>query len=265
MKHTKLANFSAARAAALLLSLTAAVSAHSQTVVVPDLEEDGGLSTPIRSGDRAYQMYLNASNFASITSPVFITGVQYRLNAPFVDEVASVWPSQPITFSDYTIQLSRASAAINAAGEIPTTTTTYVQNQGAGVTTVRTGTLTFAAGAFIQSGITGAPNPFGPAITFSTPYLYTPGQEMMFTASLTGYTPAAEPQEFIASAPYTPNVADAVASTASNSLTSTPGGFSSPIIVQFIFAPVPEPGTAALFLAGAVGMFAMRRRFIRQA
>ncbi|RYF51810.1 MAG: hypothetical protein EOO39_42815, partial [Cytophagaceae bacterium] len=241
-----------------LVALTLFVGgiAQAATFVVPNVTEDAavsGLNTPLRNAARAYQGYVDESQLGALTGPVQITGMAFRLAigtnwSPDGLQGAGTWPSQDLTFSQYDIQLSRASAAVQAAGEFPSLTPTFAANQGGTVTTVRSGALTIPAGSYTASGSTTTPNAFGFNIQFTTPYLYTPGQELVYTIRHSGYSPNGEPQVFFASDDYTPNAYDAVSSTVGANA-AAPNGFSSPLIVQYTYSAitvVPEGNTALL-------------------
>jgi PEP-CTERM motif len=231
----------------------------AQTIVAPGTAEVGGISTAFRNSARVYQSYIHQSQFISITQTVQITGMRLRLDQT---AVAQTWPSQDLSFANYTVEMSLPSAAIVADGEIAGLTTTFAQNQGAGVTTVRSGAMTIPANSFTATGL-GTPNAFGPTINFSTPYTYTPGSPLLYTIYHSGYTPNTEIQRFFAGTSFASGVADTVLLTSSGTGASTPSEFSSPYIVEFVYsssASAPEPGTLALVALGMAGGAVARRR-----
>jgi hypothetical protein len=248
-----------------ILAVLAAVSsfAGAQTFA-PPLVETGGLNTAFRNAPRAYQSFIDSTQLAGLTQPTFITGISLRLMSASLGSATTNppadWPSQTLNFSDFTVRIGSPSAAIVTAGEIPVTTTTFNQNFGADVVTARSGALSLSTGAFgfNPSSTPAAPNPWGPTITFTTPFLYTPGQDLIYAISHSGYAPAGEFQPFFSSGDYANSVADAVSSTTSSSLDAAPGGFSSPYLVQFTTEPIPEPATMTVLALGAVA--ALRRR-----
>jgi hypothetical protein len=248
----------------LLAALAVASSFAGAQTFVPPLVETSGVNTVFRSAPRAYQSFIDSTQLTGISGPVLITGISFRLMAASLGTPAqnppADWPSQTLNFTDFTIRIGSASAAVAAAGEFPTTTPTFNQNFGADVITARTGGLSLSTGAFgfNAASTPTAPNPWGPTITFSTPYLYNPGQDLVYAVSHTGYVPNTEFQPFFATADWSVNVADAVSSITSSSLDAAPGGFSSPYVVQFTTEPIPEPATMTVLALGAVA--ALRRR-----
>jgi hypothetical protein len=242
----------------------AAASASLADVATPILPENQGLNTIMRNAPRTYEEYLAANNFASITSPTLFTGVQFRLALGVSGvPVGGTWPSQVLSFTDYTIQLSVASAQLVADGGYLSTTPTFASYQGANVTTVRTGPLVITPNSYTNNGDAN-PNPFGFTINFTTPYLFMPGDTLVVLIGLSGYTPAAELQPFFASTGSVNGTADAIASFASG-VATVPGGFSSPVFMNFITLPIPEPGTTTLVGLGLCAGIAtaLRRRAVR--
>ncbi len=236
------------------------VGSQAQTLTVPDgslAPETTGLNTGFRNAPRTYMALYLDPNFASITSPVMITGMQLRISADGNTTLPATWPSQNISFTNFDVQLSQPTASLIADGEFLSSAVTFASQQEAGtVVNVRSGALTINTGAFQN---TGAENPFGPVITFSTPYMYTPGQSLLLYITHTGYTPAGEPQPFFAAADYTPGVTDAISSTASYQA-ATATGFSSPYVVQFTTSPVPEPATALTLASGVAALLVLAAR-----
>ncbi len=239
--------------AASTVMLALAGSSFGQ-LVPSGVTEASGLNTVMRNAARTYQAYYHQSNFTSVTTPTTLTGLQFRLFAnPNQNGVgaASSWPATNQSFANYTIMLAQPSAAINAAGEIPSASASFASNMVNAVT-VYNAALTITAGSFLNDGTATTPASWGMTINFSTPYTYNPGDGLMLYISHTGYTGGA-PQPFFAVGNFAANVADAVSSTAGANATN-PGGFASPMVVQFI----PTPGAMAML--GLGGLVAARRR-----
>lgn len=251
---------SLSRSLAALATLCAlAVSSHADTIVVPDLEETSGVNTGIRNAPRTYMALYTDVNFASLSGPVMITGMQLRMSEAGNAALPANWPSQILNFVNFDVKLSQASATLLADGEFLSSSVTFASQQAPGtVVSVRSGALSLPMASFQNTGGT---NPFGAMINFTTPYMYTPGQSLLLYLTHTGYTPSAEPQPFFAVADFQNGVADAISSTAGYQA-ATGSGFSSPYIVQFTYSAVavPEPSTVLMLAAGIVGLLAVSRR-----
>lgn len=233
------------------------------TVVAPDGVEsslESGLNTAIRSAPRTYQEYIAASNFASVTQPMLITGMQLRLaigeNWRPAGYVGGSWPSQNISLGTYQVTVSQPSAQLVTDGEYLSTTPTFASYEVSPVTTFN-GTVNIPAGAFTADGGATGVHSFGPAINFTTPYLYTPGTGLVVRLNHGGYTPSAELNAFFGSRSFATGVTDAISNTTGGTA-AAPNGFSSPYFIQFTTTDVPEP--ASLGAVAAASLLALRRR-----
>lgn len=243
------------------LAVTLALAVSSRADFLSTTQPEGpGLTTALRAAARTYQVFYAPSQFSSITTTQAITGLEFRLAADSSGVGAgSFWPAQDLTFSDYTIQLSTASTTLAAAGAYTSGTASFSSGQGANLTTVRSGGLLVPEGAFSASTTAGAVNDFGFTINFDTPYTFQPGESIVLTLSLTGYTPSSEPQPFFAAAASAANQSSAISSvTGANAANAT--GFAAPLIVNFVSTPVPESGAATLLVLSVSGLALSRRR-----
>ena len=249
-------------AAVSLCALFVAAPANARPTIIVPGAETGGTTTPFRALSRVYQSYIDDSQFASLTAPTLITSFQLRISVLGNGTVPSIWPSQDLTFTNYTVQMSRGSAGLIADGRYVSNTANFASQHGANLTTVRSGGLTIPAGSFLQDG-GGGINSFGFAVTFTTPYLYTPGEALVYQINHTGYLPGSEVQPFFASRGFANGVTDAISSAASATATNAQS-FSSPMIVQFATVTVPEAGSGTLVVAAilfaATGVTLAKRR-----
>jgi uncharacterized repeat protein (TIGR01451 family) len=204
--------------------------------VVPTTIETSGLNTPLRDVARVYQAYYHQSQLAGITAPTPIVGMRLRMIATSLGGVGSPdWPPAALNFAQYDVQLSRASPALRAAGEILSSATPFASNQDAAtVVSTRSGALSIPAASFPNSPTStpAAPNAFGSAIAFTTPYNYTPGDELVITIRHGGAVGGAV-SNFFSNASFANNVADAVSAT-SGSAALVPTGFSSPLVIELV-------------------------------
>jgi hypothetical protein len=165
----------------------------------------------------------------------------------------------PISFGSYNVELSKPTAQLVADGEYLSISPTFASYQDGNLTTVRSGALNIAANSFLADGATPALSihSFGPVISFSTPYTYTPGNGLVMLIRHLGYTGGAL-NAFFGSRDFANGVTDAISSTTSGTA-SVPDGFSSPVFVQFIYQPVPEPTTFSLLALVAMALCVRRR------
>jgi hypothetical protein len=249
-----------------LFSIALLTGANAANITLPGTAPGPGLNTVIRQFPRVYQEYIDESQLASITQPIEITGIRFRLAIGDtwrpVGYVGASWPNADITFSDWTMQIGQGSAAAIADGEFLSAAVTFNGNMEAAPVTTRTGSLTLLANSFAADGgvVVGAIHSFGPLISFSTPYTYNPGETLVYAVAHSGYGSAGTPlNAFFDSAAFGNSVADAVSSTAAGAnFGSAPTSFAIPYIVQFEYTVIPEPGSSVvLLMAGAV---LLRRR-----
>jgi hypothetical protein len=220
-------------------------------------EGDDDLTTPFRNAPRVLQMYFHRSELAGFTEPVNISGMQFRIDGASPGPgVGLTWPSADLSFGRYDVQLSDSSAAAFAGNEL--TSSTFADNLGPDVTTVRSGGLTVPAGSFLNNGTASTGASFGFLVNFATPFTYTPGEDLVVTIRHDGYLPGTEPQPNFDAALFVDGRNDALAGT--GSADATTGAFFGTNITQFTFAPVPEPAGLAAAAFGLAGLAARPRR-----
>lgn len=240
--------------AALLGCAVLVPVAGAATVVTGEGLPYSGFSSPSREADRVLQQFYDDTFFASITQPVQITAMSFRLPA-----IAGVdYPALgDINFGRYEITLAKPSAASTAANGF--TSATFADNMSDAVS-VRTGPLTIPLGSF-ESNAEGEDAEFSFIINFDTPYDFTPGQDLVMLLRHDGHGDVngvetrwnfdgyAWTNGTVVS---TLNVDDAVGNFG-------PGSFNVANRIQFTY--VPEP--ASLTLMALAGALALRRRRCR--
>jgi len=161
----------------LTLIIASPALVYAGAVVVPDgfATTEGAYAQipPLNNVNETFQLVMVESLLTGLTVGDKITGMTYRMNAG-----AGSWPAAAATFTDYTIRFGQA---VNPPTALDTT---FANNRGADTIVVRSGSLAFAANSFEDNGAPG-PNPFGPEITFDTPYIYQ-GGDLLIEATHTG-------------------------------------------------------------------------------
>ena len=230
--------------------LLTGVQVQAQTIVSPstlaNTEGDSNNGFPFNlqnfslTGQRYQQVY-NASEFSSIVVPSFITQIAFRPDAGSGGAFST-------TLSNVQINLAVSNFASDALSA------TYANNVGANNTVVKSGALTLSS-AF--TGPANGPKNFDIIINLTTPFLYTPGTNLLldvrnFAGGLTTQFDA----DLNSTGSRVFNTDNNV-----NAASGTPD--SSALVTRFTFsnAAVPEPGSVALLAGlGVTGsLFAIRR------
>jgi hypothetical protein len=157
-----------------IFGLASSPPAHAQVnVVVPNVYTNtvgGGVSAvpiDIQGHSWTIQLVYNQNQLTDLLGQD-ITGIAYRRGAP---ASGGGYPLQTTTWSNYVVRLGPSVAPTAATG-------TYASNFTAAPSQVRSGSWTVPPFAWPNNGPPG-PNPWGPVLTFDTPYHYTGGNLAM--------------------------------------------------------------------------------------
>ncbi|MEZ6233285.1 MAG: PEP-CTERM sorting domain-containing protein [Phycisphaerales bacterium] len=161
-----------------------AAGSAAQALVVPNglenTEADGTFSlTTSSTAGRTFQLSMAANQLTSLVGQQ-ITGLQWRLNGA----ASANWPPVDVSYAFWDVFMG--------PGVAPSAmSSTFADNFTGAATQVRSGGAMFTAGSFTAGG---SPNAFGPALNFTSPYLYTGGDliiEMRFAQQIGATTQSA--------------------------------------------------------------------------
>jgi hypothetical protein len=224
------------------------ISAQAQTIIAPNTlattEGNALINTAPFNNISRYQQIYNASEFASLSGPAFITQIAFRPDASQTTAFSR-------TFFSFQINLSTTSQTVSGLSPI------FADNVGADNTTVQNGALTLTTANILGPGTA---KQFDLLINLTAPFLYDPGAGNLlmdifdFSTGFTGYIDAAidttaNPKIKLAFADSDPIL------TSSGSV--QPGG----LVTRFTFTPftIPEPGTLALIMGAGIVLVIFNR------
>jgi hypothetical protein len=217
------------------------------------LPSDGLFSSLSREAPRVLQQFYSASFFTSITAPAEITAMSFRLpssagvNYPALGD---------LNFARYEITLAQPSAGAAAANGL--TSATFADNMVDPVQ-VRSGALTIPLASFI-SNATGEDAEFSFIIAFDTPYVFTPGQDLVMLVRHSGHGDVNGVEtrwNFDGYAWANGSVVSTTADVDAAVANFGPGSFNLANKIQFTV--IPEPSALALLVMGALCLFVRRR------
>ncbi len=219
-----------------ILLAAAAWAAEASLVVVPgslaSVEGNNSNTGILGPNGRTFQ-YAYDSSVLSIQPGDKLIGMAFRLT----QSAGAI--TGPLSWTLFDIQISSSKASPGYLSN------TFASNVGSDAVNVRSGALSFAAGAF-PSGH--APNSFGPEISFSTPFTYS-GGDLLLTVRTNGNTQGttvAVDAEGNLLGKY-----QGFGSTVGSSATVGNGATTTTVVLAFdVQSGVPEPGTALLMLSG---------------
>ena len=230
------------------LGWSSPVHAQSQVVVPNTYTNTDGLgvsSVPIDAQNRSwtFQLICNQSQLTGLIGQE-ITGIAYRRGAT----EGGGYPLVTTTWESYIIRVG-PSVAPNAA------TGTFASNFTAAPTEVRSSSLTVPPFAWPNLGPPG-PNPWGPVITFDTPFLYTGGDLAIQIAHPGSNNPSIGNALMDTTATASPGRGTDYSYFAGTGFDVSSGVSSvfMPIAQFTAVTPVPEPATSLLTGAALMGL-----------
>ena len=238
--------------AVIVLSASAPAAAQ---VVVPNVytNDEGPASSPVpihvQNNPWTFQLILNQNQLTSLVGRD-LTGISYRHSAV----MGGGYPLQTTMWANYVVRLGPSVAPNTATG-------TFASNFTNAPTQVRAGSFTVSPGAWQNFG-PGNPNPWGPEITFDTPYHYTGGHLSMLITHPGSDNPNIGNALLDAAGMASPGQGTDFRYFAGTGFDVLSGGASNflPVVRFTDAAPVPEPATCLLVGATALGVGAAIRR-----
>jgi hypothetical protein len=244
----------------VVLGLGSPLAAPAQVqVVVPNVytSTEGPASTPlpihVQNNPWTFQLVLSQSQLTGLVGRD-LTGISFRHSAV----EGGGYPLQVTTWSPYVIRVGPGVAPNSATGA-------FASNFTATPTQVRSGPFTADVLAWPNSG-PGAPNPWGPEVTFDAPYHYAGGHLAVLITHPGSDNPNIGNALIDAAGSATPGRGTDYSYFAGQGFDVGSGSASNflPVVRFTAVAPVPEPATCLLAGAAATGVCAVVRRLRRR-
>lgn len=235
----------------------------------PEIAPISGMASILNPSPRSYMSYLDEQLYQSqLSGPVLIVGMQirlamgtnWRLNTP-ASYTANTWPNVDVEMPEFRVTLGRAVPLIADLGWFRTSSggwllgpfDAYYEN----TVEVRSGPLTIPANSFVASGGATGVHAWGPTFTFDRPYVYHPGETLVYRVSHEGVSnSAAVVPALFASRFAARNFTDGMV--ANSATAEMPSSLANVHYVRWITAPIPEPAALGLFVP-ALWLLARRR------
>jgi hypothetical protein len=260
-----------------------ATLSHGQTTIVgtPPLQENSfssGSLFPNAGVPLVFQQYIDGTQIPAGSQPRLLTGVTFRLawgnlwRPQNWTSTQGTWPLAPVNFANYRINIGTATASVSNANDsnsipfsnLPLQSTNPTFNtmiQPGTDVQVYNGTLTIPANSFRFSPDVNGIHEWGDFfIPFSTPFTFSPNQDIIVTIRHSGGDAPFETLARFASRPSGRNFVDAWGNFSAGQFAATPtfpDGVDA-IYMAFQTTPVPEPVTLGVML-GAGAMLLKRR------
>jgi hypothetical protein len=237
-------------ALALMLPLVVAGQALAESAVVPNANANhngtGNVNGPFgNSGESTgftFQYEIGASQLSGIAVGSLISGIGFRLYSD------SGTITQALDFPEFNVDVGKStSSPANLSSN-------FAANEAAGTVLARSGDLSIAANTWIGNQRL---NPFL-TISFTTPYIYTGGDLLITISDLLN---ASNGNAFVPLDAVLPsNKYGNVGNTDYNDTTGFANFFYEPVMQLDFSAPVPEPASWAVMIAGLGLVGALRQR-----
>ena len=231
---------------AVLCVLACASPLVAQQQVVPTDRDatpgDGTFLGPLSNATRRYQMLINEGELTSLVGQQ-LNGVAFRLTSG----ATAAFPAADLTYADYDI-------FVGPGVDPSLRSLTFENNRVGPQTQVRDGPLSITAGSY---QITSSPRPFGPDITFNTPYLYTGGDLIVELVHSTSDGTSVSNDALLASGGPANGYGTRFNALWTANLASPTGAQGNFTVARL--SAVPEPGTMTVALGGMM-LLALRRR-----
>ncbi len=236
-----------------LMLVALAASAHADFVVTGEGLPYSGFSSLSREASRVLQQFYDDTFFASITQPVQITAMSFRLPAIAATDYPALGD---LNFGRYDITLAKPSAASAAANGL--TSATFADNMQDAVL-VRSGPITIPMGSF-ESNDANVDAEFSFQFVFDTPYVFTPGQDLVMLVRHNGHGDVNGVETRWNFDGYAWDNGTVVNTQDVNAAVGNFGPGSFQVANRIQFTVVPEPASALVLGTGAALMAALRRR-----
>ena len=223
----------------------------AQADVVPNnlagVEGDASFAISDAINTRTYQMTIDSGQMSGMVGES-LTGMQFRLNGP----ANPTWPSVALSYISFDV-------FIGAGVDPSATTNTFATNFAGPSAQVRSGSLSFVAGAFPGGS---SPNAFGGTLDFDTGYLYS-GGDLTIEFRLSQQSGTTDQPFFDAVSAFGgPGNGWGVDFAGRHSFSSsdTVGGPANFLVTNFLSQPVPEPSSIAFTSLVLAAIVSPRKR-----
>lgn len=235
----------------------------------PEISPISGTASILNATPRTYMSYLDETLYTGqLTQPVLIVGMQirlamgtnWRLQTP-ASYTASTWPNVDAVMPMFDVRLGRATTLFEGTGWFRDLNGNWLRGPFdayfTNVVQVRSGPLTIPANSFVASGGATGVHAWGPTFHFTTPYVYSPGETLVYEVRHLGVDNAGDVVPALFASRFgARNFTDAMLATSAFAV--EPATLSNVHYVRWVTMPIPEPAVAGL-LAPTAALLLRRR------